>query len=239
MSTNSLRKLWEFFDPSQDSIFMLALAASLLIHAITLSFFAMSQAHARPKPFKKLEVVYQAVPVQKEMPRRAQEVRPLQEQKEEATPDILTKKDAGPQSFMKDLMKAPSQYKIAGKQPTKLNMDVKRQVAVPLLESEKIMNPRYLNYNERIREKIRNRAYFYVETPDFKVGEVYLTFVLLSDGSLKEVKIIDEKSHADDYLRNIGLRSIKESAPFPAFPSDLKYPELTFNVIISFEVNAK
>jgi len=33
------------------------------------------------------------------------------------------------------------------------------------------------------------------------------------------------------------LRSIKDANPFPPFPKDLNYPELTFNVVISFEVN--
>ena len=61
--------------------------------------------------------------------------------------------------------------------------------------------------------------------------------MLSSDGSLKEIKIINNKTVANDYLRNVGLRSIKESSPFPAFPFDLKYPELSFNIVISFEIH--
>jgi len=104
------------------------------------------------------------------------------------------------------------------------------------LKSEKITNPKYINYHEVIRSKIKNRAYFYVNDPQFESGEVYLTFVLNSDGHLSRIKIIDEKTRANSYLRSVGLRSIKESSPFPTFPSDLAYPELSFNVIISFEV---
>ena len=75
----------------------------------------------------------------------------------------------------------------------------------------------------------------YLNDPQFVTGEVYLTFILLSNGTLRDVKIIDEKTTANAYLRNLGLRSIKESNPFPSFPGDLTYPELTFSVVIAFE----
>ena len=65
-------------------------------------------------------------------------------------------------------------------------------------------------------------------------GEVYLTFALSSDGALKQIKLIEGRTNATDYLRDIGLNSIQEASPFPPFPSDLSYPELTFNIAISF-----
>ena len=221
-----------------ENIFIIALAISVCLHSLTIAALLITQKHPSIKNFQKMEVVYQTrtVPAP-EAPRLVQNVKSLQEKKAALTPQILTKKEIGPVALMKEFMKSPSQFKPYSKQPAKLNaLDTKRHVSIPMLESDKIMNPRYLNYNERIREKIRNRAYFYIENPDFKVGEVYLTFILLADGNLKDVRIMDDKTQANDYLRNIGLRSIKESAPFPAFPTDLKYPELTFNVVISFEV---
>lgn len=114
--------------------------------------------------------------------------------------------------------------------------DVEKRITVPVLKSEKITNPKYLSFSEGIRQKIRQRAFGFVNHPDFKAGEVYLTFVLDSSGKLQDVKIIDEKTHANDFLRDVGLKSVRESGPFAPFPKDLNYAELTFNVIISFEM---
>jgi hypothetical protein len=33
----------------------------------------------------------------------------------------------------------------------------------------------------------------------------------------------------------VGVKSVQEAGPFPPFPQDLNYPELTFNVSISFQ----
>ena len=114
----------------------------------------------------------------------------------------------------------------------------KRQVKIPVLNSDKgmEMGARYMSYHEQIRDKIRNRANFYVNDSNFASGEVYLTFIVSSDGDLMQVKVIHEKTRANAYVRSVGLRSIKEAAPFPRFSRDLDYPELTFNVLISFEV---
>jgi hypothetical protein len=74
-----------------------------------------------------------------------------------------------------------------------------------------------------------------VNHPDFQAGEVYVTFVLESSGILKKVKIIEEKTAANSYLRNVALRSIMESNPFPPFPKGFDYPEFTFNLLITFQ----
>jgi hypothetical protein len=74
-----------------------------------------------------------------------------------------------------------------------------------------------------------------VNHPDFEAGKVYLTFVLASNGALQQLQIIENKTFANDYLRTIALKSIKESNPFPPFPKDFDYPEFTFNLLISFQ----
>ena len=102
------------------------------------------------------------------------------------------------------------------------------------MKSEKINNPVYLDYYQIVRNKIKERAYRNYSRTD--AGEVYLTFVLASDGSLKQIKLVDEKTSGGAYLKDVGLKSIRDSSPFPSFPRDLAYPELSFNVIISFEV---
>lgn len=112
---------------------------------------------------------------------------------------------------------------------------LKKRITLPPVKSEKMKNPVYNSYYQIVREKIRNRAYNHYSR--FETGDVYLTFVVTSDGRLREVKLIEEKSRAGGYLKEIALRSIRDSSPFSAFPSSLQFPELSFNVVISFEVN--
>ena len=81
---------------------------------------------------------------------------------------------------------------------------------------------------------IKKRAY--ANFSKVETGEVYMTFVVLSDGRLKQVQLIEEKTAAQDYLRQVSLKSVEECNPFPRFPPDLTYPELSFNVVISFEL---
>ena len=68
------------------------------------------------------------------------------------------------------------------------------------------------------------------------IGEVYLTFAVTSDGILQEIKLIEGRTRASKYLTKLGLQSINQANPFPAFPKDLPYPMLTFNISISFKI---
>jgi TonB family protein len=93
----------------------------------------------------------------------------------------------------------------------------------------------YLSYYQSIREKIRK----FVEKnyPRFIArGEVHLYFVLLSNGNIKEIKIVQEKSSRNRLLKNIAKRSIQQATPFSHFPEELRQSQLSFNVIISFEL---
>ena len=115
--------------------------------------------------------------------------------------------------------------------------EMQRSISVPMLHSEKITNPQYLSYNQTIRQRIRQRAYQYVDHPDFATGEVYLAFIIDQQGRLRDVHILAAQTTANQYLQDIGLRSVREAAPFKPFPEDLVYPELTFNVAISFTID--
>lgn len=111
---------------------------------------------------------------------------------------------------------------------------VKKIITLPAVETEKITNPSYLNYYQFVREKIRRAAYQnYGRSQE---GEVYLSFIVLKEGSLKDVRLVEQKSSLNPYLRGVALKSIKDASPFPVFPRDLDYPQLSFNVIISFQI---
>ncbi len=125
-------------------------------------------------------------------------------------------------------------FKMYERQPERLKgLKLTREVSVPPLRSEKINSPSYVTYYQIVRDRIRERAY--TNYTKLSVGEVYLTFIIKSDGTLGDLQIIDAKSTANDFLREVGHKSVQEAAPFPPFPQDLSYPELTFNVAISFQ----
>jgi hypothetical protein len=110
---------------------------------------------------------------------------------------------------------------------------VTKEVSIPMLQSEKINTPSYITYYQIVRDRIRDRAYS--NYTKLSMGEVFVTFVIKSDGSLSALQVLEAKSAANDFLREVGVKSVQEAAPFPPFPRDLTYPELTFNVSISFQ----
>ncbi len=111
---------------------------------------------------------------------------------------------------------------------------VKKKITLPAIDADKINNPSYISYYQIVREKIRRAAYQnYTRT---ETGEVYLSFVISSAGEIKRVRLVEEKSSPISYLREIAVRSINDAAPFPNFPKELDYPQLSFNVVISFEI---
>ena len=113
-------------------------------------------------------------------------------------------------------------------------ISIKKKITLPPLDVNNINNPSYITYYQIVRERIKRAAYRnYGRT---ETGEVYLSFIISSDGSLKEVRLVQEKSSMNPYLREIALRSIKDASSFPSFPKELDYPELSFNIVISFEI---
>lgn len=114
------------------------------------------------------------------------------------------------------------------------NIAIKKRISLPAVGVEKINNPTYLNYYQLIREKIRRQAYRnYIHS---ETGEIYLSFIISKDGFIRAVRLVEDKSVSSDYLRAISLSSVKDASPFPNFPKDLDYPQLSFNVIISYEI---
>jgi len=112
---------------------------------------------------------------------------------------------------------------------------IKKKISLPPVANENITSPEYVNYYQTIRQKIKRAAYRnYTRSVN---GDVYLSFVISSSGQLKDVAINEEQSTIHSYLRDIAKKTIYDASPFPRFPEDLDYPELSFNVIISFEVD--
>lgn len=230
-------------------LFYGSLAVSFAVHAalITGSSLFAQNIKIFENPVRTIEVTYDAI---KNDPRpppqsvfKAVELVNPKEPPSPPPPDVKVlsrKRDdifSSLQNDLHEVTKSAQRVELSGKDlPGIKGFGGERKITVPLLQSEKITNPKYLSYTQTIRQRIKQRAYYYADNPDFASGEVYLTFVLSSSGALAGVKIIKEKTRSNAYVQNIGMRSIEESAPFPPFPPDLAFPELTFNVIISFEL---
>lgn len=112
---------------------------------------------------------------------------------------------------------------------------VKKKIVLSASGPEKIDSPSYATHSQVVREKIRRALYQNYNS--METGEVYLSFVLNKDGRLKDVHFLEEKSSKSEYLREIALRSVRYASPFPPFPKELDYDQLSFTVIISFEID--
>ncbi len=111
---------------------------------------------------------------------------------------------------------------------------VKKKISLPAMPAAKIDNPTYISYYQIVREKIRRSAYQnYMHNV---TGEVYVSFIIANDGRIKDVRLVEDKTTVNDYLQKVAVRSIRDASPFPAFPKELDYPQLSFNIIISFEI---
>ncbi len=111
---------------------------------------------------------------------------------------------------------------------------IKKKITLPAVDLDKIGNPSYISYYQVVREKIRRAAFQNYNRNE--TGEVYITFIISNAGYLKEVRLVEEKTQAPDYLKDIALTSVKNASPFPNFPKELDYSQLSFNVVISFEI---
>lgn len=88
------------------------------------------------------------------------------------------------------------------------------------------------SYAQAVRGKIRENL---IPAKSGVEGDVFVRFVIASDGELQELNIIDEKSSRNGLLRETVFEAIKNSSPFPKFPKDITTPKVTFTCQISFE----
>jgi len=222
-------------DYTANKILRSTILISFFIHALVLtglSFRNFQMVKRRPK---NIDIEYFNIKIEpkKAMIRKERSER-MKEKIGRNTEIILGQNQAQGSLMKEEMIKSFKPFEIPKKQPVEVSQaNIKKKVNVPPLKIEKINNPTYMSYYEIVRNQIKNHAYQNYEKSD--TGEVYLTFILTSGGELKGVQLIEEKSPATSYLRDISLKSVQQSTPFPAFPAELKYPELTFNVVISFE----
>jgi len=91
----------------------------------------------------------------------------------------------------------------------------------------------YINYYQLIREKIRQRLKRNY-TDYYGEGDVNVAFVLDSGGSLVSVSAERASPSVDKTLAGITEQSVREAAPFPAFPKTLAQSKTSFELIVAF-----
>lgn len=229
-------------------LFVAGFMLSLLIHAVTMAFLSLSSSDAVffRRPFKPFEITYRDLtspPKNKTAAFKDLDVvrDPASHQKQRIK--VLAREGgmfAAIGERIKDISKLGGTLRWAREKTAAIRtLDVGKKITLSPFKAEKITNPQYLTYTSdmyaAMSRDIKRRAYAYVHHPDYENGEVYLTFVLASSGMLQRIKIIEDKTFANAYLRDVALRSIRESNPFPPFPEGFDYPEFTFHLLISFQ----
>lgn len=93
----------------------------------------------------------------------------------------------------------------------------------------------YLDYYQALREKIKSCAH--KNYPKYNIqGEVFVSFTILSDGTLAQIKVIDERSDNIPILKSAAIKSLEEASPFAPFPKEIKLSQMNFNLPILFEL---
>lgn len=188
-----------------------ALGISLVVHSLAISPLAvMKTAGEIPAPERKKPLEVDYIKVKETL--KTQETAPV---------PLARKIDLQPP--------AP----VAPQAPKKVEAerDALKEAAAKTAEVKSTKD--YINYHQLLREKIRralkeNYANYSGE------GDVLVEFVLNSDGSLAGWRIDDKNLTEDGKLIDIAVRSLREAAPFPAFPKALTLSHASFNVTVSF-----
>lgn len=92
----------------------------------------------------------------------------------------------------------------------------------------------YVSYYQFIRGKIRDCLKKNYKT-NSKEGHVRVLFTLSANGALISAEADELASTTDKALLDIAVRSVKEAAPFPAFPKALALPKMTFDLVMNFK----
>ncbi len=111
-----------------------------------------------------------------------------------------------------------------------------RQVVSKKQKKKKISEKEILaKYYQIVSKQIKKKAIYPEEAKRWsEEGLIYISFILLKDGHLKKIKV--RISSGNEYLDKAALQSIKDAAPFPPFPVQIKEKQLCLNISISFEI---
>ncbi len=116
------------------------------------------------------------------------------------------------------------------KEPLQLSLTDTSTVA----SEKKISIPNYSEYYRFLHKTISKAV---IRPESSGIGTVSVVFTLLNGGTLEDVKVLDG-SVDDQLLREAVIKAVKDSAPFPPFPEDIKKQQ-SENFTISLEFGYK
>ena len=213
-----------------DNPIKIALIISVIFHSVIFFAWPSLKVFFPKRPQKISEITYyrivQSRPMRaiKQSPQQQQLRKINQVKKSESTIQTPAEKEK-PKNL------PPKQEELTKKEPAS---PVKQDLVIPPVPAGVEKMPAYLDYVQAVREKIKRVANLRYKRL-YAVGDVMLNFVLTSDGNLRILRIVDERSVYDQRLRDVAEAAIKEAAPFDQFPADLEFRELSFSVVISFQ----
>jgi TonB family protein len=225
-----------------NKVFLFTFLVSIALHTFILIQDSNFSIFSRNKPEQKIEVSYLKESIKQEASLKDLTIKKspfdklppkisIDKQLPVSRPEVKNLEDIFKKN-MEQLQHQATALKPISMKPESIAM--KKKITLPPIDIDKINNPSYISYYQLVREKIRRAAYQnYIRS---ETGEVYLSFLILKDGRLKEVKLQEERTSGNSYLKQTGLKSIQDASPFPPFPKELDYTQLSFNVIISFEI---
>ncbi len=208
---------------------MIAFGASLAFHSVFLIVQGFSLDWLRAPQVKlPLQVVYEHEIAQ-------QELKALQQQLAREKRNTLTT-PTSPTAGERTLIRVPDRPSLSLQQNlTALVSGRSAFVDLTNLVDAAQGDPVLLSYFSAIREQIQltaNRQAWMSGAP--QQGVIYIAFVLHSDGAVQNVEIVTDRSAPAELLRDIALRIVNASAPFPPFPPSIPEPEKTIVVPLEF-----
>ncbi len=216
----------------KNSLFLICFGASIGIHISVITIISLpAERLNKPKPKKVIEVAYEQILAIKNAQIADQKDYSIEKPKQIKLPDLkmLSKNDK-----LLDNKHIVIRKEIFKDKMLMGEESAKKIVSMPNIPGEIFKSPEHKDYYYIIREKIRK--YVYANFNKLEKGEVVITFSLARDGSLLELSVNDQKSSGSMYLRSIAIKSVKEAAPFPAFPKALREnTKLSFTVTFRFE----
>ena len=155
------------------------------------------------------------------------------------SPRVDIKKEAAAKQAPQDLKKVSYKKRLEARRLKEKSL-AKKQDASKLStalaakkDAEAKSDRDYVDYYRLIREKVRARLkenYRHYKNE----GDVYLSFSLVTDGSLLACAIDQTKSTTDEKLIQITEETLKEVSPFPPVPKTFSAAKMSFNLVISF-----
>ncbi|MDP2921889.1 MAG: TonB family protein [Candidatus Omnitrophota bacterium] len=221
----------------ENKSFQLAVLVSIFLHFSVFLITPYTGALPRKERIDPIKVAYFKV---KAEPKKVvgERPRPISPLAPEALPKVKKDEILNPPQAQAKKKEEPTVETITSDSRAIIGAKGKKFETVVNDEKDSGKKAAYIGYYRSVRERIRYYAdRNYIKQGSAAQGEVFLSFVVTSSGELLHIMVIDAKSADDAMLRNIAVDSVRDASPFPAFPQGMNQYQVTFNVIISFELN--